>query len=152
ADPTSAFVPLYGADLDAILCHVEERTVSRDNVVVLDDVVLQVPKQPGRRSCAGLGVTVRRNLHGGHSIWHGTQCWGHFDAAGRPLAPSRPPRPKNARAHLAQDRRSPRPPRVAIPPAQPKIKPRRGPRLPVGPAAWPDRSRLQTEGTDHVST
>src|SRR5437016_2801398 len=40
ADPTSAFVPLHGADLDAILCHVEARTVGRDNVVVLDDLVL----------------------------------------------------------------------------------------------------------------
>ena len=65
ADPTSAFVPLHGADLDAILCHVEARTVGRDHVVVLDDVVLQIPQQPGRRSCAGLGVTVRRTLHGG---------------------------------------------------------------------------------------
>ena len=138
ADPTSAFVPLHGADLDAILCHVEARTVGRDNVVVLDDVVLQIPQQPGRRSCAGLGVTVRRTLHGGHSVWHGTQCWGHFDAAGRPLAPppaSRQPRPKTARAHLAQAPRSPRRPRVANPPARPPIKRRRGPRLPVGPAA-----------------
>ena len=54
ADPTSAFVPLHGADLDAILCHIDERSVGQDNVVVLDDVVLQLPKQPGRRSCAGL--------------------------------------------------------------------------------------------------
>jgi Helix-turn-helix domain len=138
ADPTSAFVPLPGAELDAILCHVEERTVGRDNVVVLDEIVLQVPKQPGRRSCAGLGVTVRRDLHGEHSIWHGTQCWGRFDAAGRPLAAraaARQPRPENARAQLAQDRRSSRPPRVAIPPTPPKIKLRHGPRLPVGPAA-----------------
>ena len=138
ADPSAAFVPLHGADLDAILCHLEERTVGRDNVVVLDDVVLQVPKQPGRRTCAGQRVTVRRDLHGGHSVWHGTQCWGRFDAAGRPLAPrlaSRHPQSQNARAHLAQDRRSPRRPRVAIPPARPKIQPRRGPRLPVGPTA-----------------
>jgi len=138
ADPTGAFVPLHGVDLDAILCHVQERTVGRDNVVVLDDVVLQVPKPPGRRSCAGLAVTVRRDLHGGHSLWHGTQCWGHFDAAGRLLAPrpaSRPSPPKNARPYLAQERRSLRPPRGAIPPARPTINRPRGPRLPLGPAA-----------------
>jgi transposase len=136
ADPASAFVPLHGVDLDTILCHVEARTVGQDNVVVLDDVALQIAKQPGRRSCAGLAVTVRRDLHGGHSIWRGTQCWGRFDAAGRPLAsgpPSRASRPKNARRHLAQDRRSARRPGVAIPPAQPQPRRRRGPRLPTGP-------------------
>lgn len=133
ADPASAFVPLHGADLDAILCHVEERTVGRDNVVVLDDLVLQLPKQPGRRTCAGQRVAVRRDLHGGHSVWHGTQCWGRFDAAGQPLAPTAPARPKNARAHLAQDRRSRRRPGLAIPPARPRSRRRRGPRLPVGP-------------------
>jgi transposase len=135
ADPTSAFVPLHGADLDAILCHVEERTVGRDNVVVLDDIALQLPKQPGRRTCAGLRVSIRRDLHGGHSVWHGTQCWGRFDAAGQPLAPTAPARPRNARAHLAQDRRSRRRPGLAIPPARPQSRRRRGPRLPVGPAA-----------------
>jgi transposase len=135
ADPTSAFVPLHGADLDAILCHVEERTVGRDNVVVLDDIVLQLAKQPGRRTCAGQRVAVRRDLHGGHSVWHGTQCWGRFDAAGQPLAPTAPVRPNTARAHGAQDRRSRRRPPLPIPPARPQTRPRRRPRLPVGPAA-----------------
>jgi hypothetical protein len=135
ADPTSAFVPLHGVDLDAILCHVEERTVGQDNVVVLDDLVLQLPKQPGRRTCAGLRVTVRRDLHGGHSVWHGTQCWGRFDAAGQPQAPSAPRRPKNARAHVAQERRSWRRPGAAIPSPRPKPRLRRSPRLPIGPQA-----------------
>ena len=107
ADPTPAFVPLHGVDLDAILCHLEERTVGRDNVVVLDAVPLQVLKQPGRRSCAGgVRVTVRRDLHGEHSVWHGARCWGRFDARGRPLAPTPVPPlpgPRNARA--------PRPPK-----------------------------------------
>jgi hypothetical protein len=134
ADPTSAFVALHGVELDAILCHLEERTVGRDNVVVLDDVALQIPKQPGRRTCAGVRVTVRRDLHGEHSVWHGTRCWGRFDATGRLLDPTdlpRPPRPKHAGAHLAQDRRSrPRPG-----PTIPSLKRHRGPRLPLGPRA-----------------
>jgi transposase len=40
ADPTSAFVPLHGVDLDAILCEQEERTVGKDNVVTLDALAL----------------------------------------------------------------------------------------------------------------
>jgi hypothetical protein len=138
ADPTPAFVPLHGVELDAILCHLEERTVGRDNVVVLDDVPLQLFKQPGRRTCAGVRVTVRRDVHGEHSVWHGTRCWGRFDATGRPLGPTpapRPPRPQNARAHLAQDRRSPRRPRPTTPRPAPPTKRRGSPRLPTGPEA-----------------
>lgn len=138
AEPTPAFVPLHGVDLDAILCHLDERTVGRDNVVVLDDVPLQVAKQPGRRTCAGLRVTVRRDVHGEHSVWHGTRCWGRFDATGRPLGPTpapRPPRPKNTRTHLAQDRRSPRRPASNTSRSGPPPKRRGRPRLPIGPAA-----------------
>ena len=129
-DPTPAFVPLHGVDLDAILCHLEERTIGRDNVVVLNDVPLQVPKQPGRRSCAGVRVTVRRDLHGEHSVWHGTRCWGRFDARGRPLA-----RPSPARAHRPPDRRARRRPSRPRPGSRPTTKRRGSPRLPIGPGA-----------------
>jgi transposase len=121
ADPTSAFVPLHGVDLDAILCEQEERTVGKDNVVTLDDFPLQLAKQPGRPTCAGLRVTVRRDVHGVLSVWHGARCFGRYDGQGRPLAE----RPPNARAHLAQDQRSR--PRLtsAIPPAAPsRTRPR----------------------------
>ncbi|MGH7406428.1 MAG: hypothetical protein ACREKF_00240, partial [Candidatus Methylomirabilales bacterium] len=150
ADPTSAFVPLGAADLAQILCHEEERTVGRDNVVVLDRVPLQLAPQPGRRTCAGLRVTVRRHLEGQHTVWRGPQCLGRYDAQGRPLpraaggapgglgrarGPAPRPRPKNARAHGAQERRSRpggthRTPRPPAPTAR-----RRGPRLPVGSPA-----------------
>ena len=85
ADPVSAFVPLGGADLDQILCVEEERVVGRDNVVTAARVPLQVAKQPGRRTCAGLRVLVRRHLNGQHSVWHGTRCLGRYDRAGHPL-------------------------------------------------------------------
>ena len=138
ADPTAAFVPLHGVDLDSILCHEEERTVGQDNVVTLEQIPLQLAKQPGRRTCAGLRVTVRRNLSGQHSVWQGTRCLGRYDAAGHALAlsaASRPSPPTHARAHVPQDRRS-RPRRhPALPPAPPKTPVRRGPRLPVGPSA-----------------
>src|SRR5262249_43921016 len=86
ADPASAFVPLGAVDLDQILSVEEERVVGRDNVVTTDRVALQLAKQPGRRSCAGLRVLVRRHLSGHHSIWYGTRCFGHY-------GPPRPPLP-----------------------------------------------------------
>jgi transposase len=128
ADSTSAFVPLHGVDLDGILCEHAERTVGQDNVVTLDDVALQLAKQPGRRTCAGLRVTVRRDVHGVVSVWHGARCFGRYDGQGRPLSLDQP---KNDRAHLAQDRRSPPPPMPSIP----RLKRRTGPRLPTGPRA-----------------
>ena len=85
ADPASAFVPLARVDLEQILCIEEERVVGRDNVVTADGLPLQVTKQPGRRTCAGLRVLVRRHLNGHHSLWYGTRCLGRYDDRGRPL-------------------------------------------------------------------
>lgn len=83
-DPASAFVTAGGADLDQILCHEESRQVGKDNTVALEGVRLQIAKQPGRSSCAGLSVTVRRHLDGTHSIWWGPRRLGRFDDHGRP--------------------------------------------------------------------
>jgi transposase len=85
ADATPAFVPLGRVDLEQILCVEDERVVGRDNVVTADGVPLQVSKQPGRRTCAGLRVLVRRHLNGQHSLWYGTRCLGRYDDRGRPL-------------------------------------------------------------------
>jgi transposase len=84
-DPASAFVPVTLAQLEPILCHEEPRIVARDNTVTLDRVGLQIAKQRGRRTCAGLPVLVRRHLDGRHSVWWGRRCLGRYDAAGRPL-------------------------------------------------------------------
>lgn len=83
ADPASAFVTAGGAELDQILCIEETRTVGRDNTVVMDNIRLQVPKQPGRSTCAGLEVQVRRHLDRSYSIWWGRRCLGCFDGRGR---------------------------------------------------------------------
>jgi len=85
ADPASAFVPLGRVDLEQILCVEEERTVGRDNVVTTERLPLQLAKQPGRRTCAGLRVLVRRHLSGQHSIWYGGRCLGRYDSTGQPL-------------------------------------------------------------------
>jgi hypothetical protein len=92
ADTTSAFVPLGEVDLDEVFFEQEVRTVGKDNTVGLDGVRLQLDKQPGRRTCAGLAVHVRRHLDGGFTIRRGTQLLGRYDTDGRPrpLAPSRP--------------------------------------------------------------
>ena len=82
----SAFVPLGGADLEAIFCHEEARTVQRDNTVTLDGVRLQIAKQPGRVSCAGLAVVVRRHLDGTHTIWWGPKLLGRYNHQGRALS------------------------------------------------------------------
>jgi len=87
-DPTPAFVPLGRVDLEQILCHQDARVVARDNTVVLDGVVLQLAKQPGRRSCAGLHVVVRRHLDGRHSVWLGSRRLGRYDPRGRTLTPA----------------------------------------------------------------
>jgi transposase len=85
ADPVSAFVSLGGYDLDHILCHEESRTVAKNNTVSLEGVRLQVAKQPGRTSCAGLQVAVRRHLDGTHSVWRGLQLLGRYSAEGEPV-------------------------------------------------------------------
>jgi transposase len=86
ADPASAFVAVGRHDLEQILCHQEERVVARDNTICFSGLVLQVDKQRGRRSCAGLRVLVRRHLDGTHSVWWGPRRLGRYSAAGRMLS------------------------------------------------------------------
>ncbi|HTY77343.1 MAG TPA: hypothetical protein VMI34_05965, partial [Candidatus Bathyarchaeia archaeon] len=90
----------------------DERTVGKDNVVTFDDIPLQLAKQPGRPTCAGLRVTVRRDVHGVLSVWHGARCFGRYDGQGRPLAP----RPTNAGPHSPQELPSRLCPTSALPP------------------------------------
>lgn len=82
-EKATAFVPLDKLDLDQILCHEESRLVGKDNTVVLDGLRLQIAKQPGRKSCQGLEVQVRRHLDGRHTIWLGKKILGSYDAQGR---------------------------------------------------------------------
>jgi len=63
-DPANAFVPLGAVDLDMILCLEDERVIAPDNTVVVAGRILQIERQPGRRTCAGLRVLVRQHLDG----------------------------------------------------------------------------------------
>jgi len=102
-DPARAFVPLGDAvDLDTILCEEAVRVVARDNTVTLGGQTLQIAAQPGRRSCAGLEVTVRRHLDGGVTISRGAQRLGHYAASGQPVdvrTPQRAPTRRLDRPH-----------------------------------------------------
>jgi len=84
ADPATAFVDVGAIDLEQILCHQEERVVGRDNTVAFDARAFQLAPQPGRRSCTGMRVTIRRHLSGEYSIWSGARRLGLFPAADRP--------------------------------------------------------------------
>ena len=93
ADPASAFVALGSTDLEQILCHEEARVVGRDNTVAFATLTLQIDKQRGRRSCAGLRVLVRRHLNGQYSVWCGPRRFGLYDADGRALSTTGEARP-----------------------------------------------------------
>lgn len=85
-EPANAFVPLGRVDLDTILCQEQERVVTPDNTVTVDNHVLQIERQPGRRTCAGLRVLVRQHLDGTITITRPPALrLGHFTADGRPI-------------------------------------------------------------------
>jgi hypothetical protein len=61
-DPAHAWVPVGGVDLDSILCQQVERIIAPDSTVIVGGRTLQMERQPGRRTCAGLRVLVRQHV------------------------------------------------------------------------------------------
>ena len=116
-DAASGWVGVGDSDLDQILCHQETRTVAPDNTVTIDRVALQIAKQPGRRTCAGLEVVVRRHLSGQYSIWRGTQRLGDYGPNGQPLDAAAPGHGRTSQSH---SRHVDRPPRTAPGPSRPQ--------------------------------
>lgn len=112
-DPASAFVPLGAVDLDPILCHEEPRVVARDNTVSFGGQVLQIARQPGRASCAGLAVTVRQHLDGHYTVSRGALRLGTFAADGRPVDAAGP---VDGRTRRPPTRPVDRPPRARTAP------------------------------------
>jgi transposase len=82
----SAFVSAHNVDLNQIFCVYVQRRVAQDNTVLINHLRLQIEKQPGRPTCAGLHVQVRRHLNGHRSLWQGLRCLGIYDAQGKPLS------------------------------------------------------------------
>jgi len=115
-DPASAFVPLGDVDLDAILCHQEERIVARDNTVTLAGRALQIAPQPGRRSCAGLQVTVRHHLDGRITVSQGARLFATLTPTGEPVDAAAP---VDVRKNRTPTRRVDRRPTTAVGPQRP---------------------------------
>jgi hypothetical protein len=99
ADPASGFVALGTVDLDQFLCFLAQRVVGRDNTTVFGQTVLQIPKQPGRRSCQGLRVIVRHHLDGRYSVSSGPRRLALYDPRGRLIPP-------DSEVRASRDRRS----------------------------------------------
>jgi transposase len=93
-DPASAFVPLGRVDLDAILCQEDMRIVAPDNTVTVAGHVLQLERQRGRRTCAGLRVLVRQHLDGSITITRPPDI-----RLRHTRVPERPPVPPPPRQH-----------------------------------------------------
>lgn len=84
----SAFVPLFGANLDEILCEQHERTVGRDNCVRFEGLALQIPADRHRCHYVKATVRVHRQLDGSIAIFHGPRCLGRYDAMGKQVNPA----------------------------------------------------------------
>jgi transposase len=86
----SAFVAPKDAPLDEIFSREVVRQVGKDNVVTCGGLALQISKQPGRKTCAGLAVVVKQHLDGTWSIHRGTQLFGRYGVNGRPVEAAGP--------------------------------------------------------------
>jgi transposase len=91
----TAFVRCHRKDLDWVFSLQQERTVNRDNTVVVNHRVLQIEKSRWRNTLAGCTVRVHQHLDGRVSIRFGPHVVAQWSAEQLP-AP-RTPRPAGAR-------------------------------------------------------
>jgi len=78
-DPHNMFVHPGTVDLEQIFCIEEHRRVAPDNTVLMDGMRLQLEAGSDRKDWAGRKVTVRRQLDGSHTVWHGVRLLGRFE-------------------------------------------------------------------------
>lgn len=76
----SAFVEWVGANLDDILCHQYERTVTSDNCVNLEGKILQIPADKYRCHYIKVKVRVHRHTDGSLAVFHGPRKLADYDA------------------------------------------------------------------------
>ena len=79
----SAFVPWKGDDLDDILCEQDERTVSADNCVSFERMILQIPANQYRCHYVRVKVQVHRYPDGSLAIFHGPRKLADYDQRGK---------------------------------------------------------------------
>ena len=87
----SAFVPCpLSVVLDDILCEQVPRTVSKDNCVRLNGLVLQIPADRHRYHYIKARVTVCRHMDGTLSLFHGPRRLARYDESGQVIADELP--------------------------------------------------------------
>ncbi len=78
----TAFLPVSKRRLEEIFTIQHERTVNKDNTVVLGQQVFQIEKTRWRATLAGCRVTVREHLEGTVTIHYGPHLVGRYTADG----------------------------------------------------------------------
>ena len=87
----SAFVPCPASMvLDDILCVQVPRTVSKDNCVRLNGLILQIPADRRRYHYIKARVTVCRHMDGTLSLFHGPRRLARYDESGQVIADELP--------------------------------------------------------------
>jgi hypothetical protein len=95
AQKGTAFVRLHRRDLDWIFSVQQERTVNRDNTVLVGSRVLQLEKTRWKDTLAGQTVVVHEHLDGRVSIRFGPHVIAEYTGNGLPL-------PSPRRKHTAK--------------------------------------------------
>jgi hypothetical protein len=81
----SAFVPWIGGCLEDILCEQFDRTVSPDNCVRFEGMILQIPADEHRCHYVKARVRVNRYANGAIALFHGPRGLAYFTPDGRPI-------------------------------------------------------------------
>lgn len=80
----SAFVPFIGTNIGDTLCEHFERTVTPDNCVNFEGIILQIPPDKYRCHYVKVKVRVHRYIDGSLAIFHGPRKLADYDENGNP--------------------------------------------------------------------
>lgn len=81
----SAFVPWTGGSLEDILCEQVERTVSADNCVRFERLILQIPEDRHRCHYVKAKVRVHRYANGDLAVFHGPRKLADYNPEGKAI-------------------------------------------------------------------
>ena len=81
----TAFVPWIGGDLDDTLCEQYERTVSHDNCVRFETLILQIPADRHRCHYVKAKIRVHRYASGDLAVFHGPRKLAAYDGEGNAI-------------------------------------------------------------------
>jgi transposase len=88
----TAFLRTTRRDLEWVFSIQHERTVNRDNTVVVDHHLFQLEKSKWRSTLVGCTVTVHELLDGRRAIRYGPHVLGYYDPQGQLLSQAAPPK------------------------------------------------------------